>query len=572
MASPDSRGLPPGQIVKRILNETNPGWLEHQNRIGRYDKAYEVYRGNTPNTAGMQAWQTKLFVKYGMQVIDQELANLVQGAPKAVCKPRRQDDILAARAMETVLGYYADHDHLPEKEPTVIAQALVYGVSPGKNCWLYREGKVSFNGYPQNVVVADRPTFIPWNVYDCWWDPYARDVDSASYVVLRDWLTKEELQAKRFNEDTGHGTYKNLDMLFNAGPGEQPPSTAQNNLIGQATNPYKDRFEILEIWRDNRLSVVGNRQVLLQDDVPPYWMPGKPVVISCSRPDLFKIEGISETELIDHLQQALHMVTNLRMDNLKFTVNRGMTYRESGIIDPDRLVIRPHFKWPVTDHDDVKWQEPPPLPKEAYQEEETLLGRMQYVTGISPYVTGAASTGTGVDQNTATGVSLLHESASRLLAYKANQIRLKTWQRTFEHWADLTKQYLSQEIAVAIEGPGNEKTWVELGPQELLGDYDVRIQAGEESLSRQQERAEAIALLNALAPFAQAGLVNLQPLLERVAYAYDMQDRSSLMPAPQQQLPPAAPQQMGQQAPTPYSLGGGMTPQPPQAILNGNAR
>jgi hypothetical protein len=571
---PDTRGLPPNQIVRHVLNETNPGWLDHQDRCTRYDRAYDVYRGHAPNTTGLQPWQTKLFVKYGMQVIDQLLANLVQGAPKAVCKPRREQDVMAARAMEIVLGYFADHDHLAEKEQTVIAQALIYGVSPGKTHWFYREEQVKVPGGQLPVVVADRPSFTPWNVYDCWWDPYACDVDNASYIVLRDWLTKTELLDRQYSEDTGQGVYRNLDKLFSVGPGEAPPVTSQNKLLTQPTNPYKDRFEILEIWRNNRVTVIGNRQVLLADGPSPYWMPGKPIVISNSRPDLFKIEGISETELVDHLQQALHMVTNLRMDNLKFTVNRGATYRESGIVDPDRLVIRPHFLWPVTDHDDIKWQDPPALPREAYQEEETLLGRMQYITGVSPYVTGASSTGTGVDQDTATGVTLLHESASRLLAFKANQIRLKTWQRTFEQWAELTKQFLTDQLAVAIEGPGNKTTWVELGPQEIMGDYDVRIQAGEESLSRQQERAEAIGILNALAPFAQAGLVNLQPLLEKVAFAYDMPDRTSLLPAPQQQQPPASPTMNGQipQAPTPFSLGNGVTPQPPQAVLAGNAR
>jgi len=569
------KGQPPGSVVKAALNETNPGWLEHGDRVNRYNRAYDVYRGNIAEPRSKPAWQTKLYVKYGMQVIDQLLANLIQGAPKAVCKPRRAEDQMAAKAMEILLSYYSDADHLAEKEQVVTAQALIYGVSPGKTHWYYREEEVKAPyGDSVKVVTADRPSFTPWNVYDCWWDPYARDVDCSSYVVLRDWLTKAELEKKRYNEDDGSGTYKNLDLLYSAGPGEQPPMTAQNKLMSQPVNPYKDRFEILEIWRDNRLTVIGNRQVLLSDGLNPYWMPGKPVVISCSRPDLFKIEGISETELVDHLQQAPHMVTNLRMDNFKFTVNRGASYREGGVLDPDRLVIRPHFLWPVTDHDDVKFHDPPPLPREAYQEEETLLGRLQYITGISPYVTGASSTGTGVDQNTATGVSLLHESASRLLSFKANQIRLKTWQRVFEQWADLTKQFLTEPQALAIQGPGSTVTWAQVGPQQVMGDYDVRIEAGEESLSRQQERAEAIALLNALAPFAQVGQINLQPLLEKVASAYDMPDNSSLFPQPQPQIPPAAPTngQVPPQAPAPFSLGGGITPQPAQAVFNGNAR
>lgn len=560
----------PAQVVRSTLNETNPGWLEHEQRVQRYNRAYEVYRGTVQPSASLKPWQTKLYVKYGMQVIDQLLANLIQGSPKGICKPRRQEDEAAARAMEVALQYYADMDHLAEKEQIVTAQALIYGASPAKNHWYYKESTVRTPLGDQTVVECDRPCFTPWNVYDCWWDPYARDVDCASYVVLRDWLTKAELQKKQYNEDTGQGQYKNLDLLFNSGDGQQPPDTSQNRLFPMPVNNYKGRFEILEVWRDNRLTVIGNRNVLLYDGPKPFWMPGKPVVISSSRPDLFRIEGISETELVDHLQQALHMVTNLRMDNMKFTVQRGATYREGGVLDPDRLVMRPAFLWPVTDHDDIQFQNPAPLPPEAYQEEETLLGRLQYITGVSSYVTGASSNATGVDQNTATGVSLLHESASRLLSYKANQIRMKTWQRTFEQWADLTKQFLTTPMSLQIEGPGNQKTWVELGPQDLMGDFDVRIQAGEEALSRQQERAEAIAILNALAPFAQQGLVNLQPLLERVAYAYDLPDRSSLLPGPQPQQPPAAPGVP--QAPQQFSLGGGVTPQPAQAILSGNAR
>jgi hypothetical protein len=575
------------QTVQRVLNQTNPGWLDHQDRMNRFNRAYDIYRGNVTPSKSLKPWQSQLYVKYGMQVIDQALVNIVQGAPKPICKPRREQDEFAAKAMEVVLSYYADKDHLPEKEPLVCAQALVYGVSPGKTFWYYREADKSVPVESQDpltgtaftdqqmrkVVESDRPCFVPWNVYDFWWDPYARDVESAQYVVFRDWLTKEQLEDRRFYEDLQVGTYRNLDHLFASGPGNFPPQTAQNNMIPQPTNPYKDRFEILEIWQDNHMTVVGNRQTLLYDGKKPFWMPGKPAVISNVRPDMFKIEGISETELIDHLQQALHMVTNLRMDNMKFTVMRGATYREGGVSDPNTLVMRPAFLWPVQDHDDVQFHDAPQLPPEAYQEEETLLGRLQYVTGISPYVTGA--TGTGVDQNTATGVTLLHESASRLLGFKANQIRLNTWQRVFEQWADLTRQFMTDQMSVQIQGQDGKDVWANIGPNEIMGDYDVRIEAGEEALSRQQERAEAIAILNALAPFAQAGLVNMKPLLEKVADSYNLKNRSALFPTPQPQAAPGG--QQAPNAPTPQMAGqnGSATmtmPQPAQAFMSGNAR
>jgi len=553
----------PAKVVQATINQINPGWQEHMLRVQRFDRAYDIYRGNVRNRGYVQtdqrkSWQTRLYVKYGMQVIDQCIANMIQGMPRAVCTPRRPQDEIASMAMGLLLGYFADRDHLAEKEEITIKQALIYGVSPAKNMWCYREGNRITQDGPVRVVEADRPTYIPWNAYDCWWDPYARNPDCSLYFVFRDWLTKEELLDRQYNEDTGIGQYQNLDLLFRSGPGMAPPQSAQNRIMGQGpggsggsgVNPYKDRFEILEVWRDDRLTVIGNRQVLLADGPKPYWMNGKPCVVSASRPDMFTIEGISETELVDHLQQALWMVTNLRMDNLKFTVMRGATYRET-LRDPSQLVMQPAFLWPVTDHDDIDFKDAPPLPREAYQEEEVLLGRLQYVTGVTPYVTGA--TGTGVDQNTATGVSLLSESASRLLTFKANQIRLNTWQRTFEQWADLTKQFLTNDMALKIEGPGNTYAWVTVSPEDIAGEFDVRIEAGSESLMRQQERSEAIAVLNAMAPFAQSGLVNIEPLLEKLAQAYDLSNLQGLFPkasqtpqaAPYQQPSPA---QLGQQA------------------------
>jgi len=557
----------PAQVVRETLNRINTGWLEHRNRIQRFDRAYEIYRGIVKPNQGAKPWQTRLYVKYGMQVIDQCIANMIQGMPRALCTPRRPEDEIASRAMSILLGYYGDQDHLAEKEEVVIKQALIYGASPGKNMWLYREGQRITPDGPVRVVEADRPTHIPWNAYDCWWDPYTRSPETSDYIVFRDWLTKDELQQRRYNEDTGIGQYQNLERLFASGPGFEPPQSSRNRL-NDTQNPYKDRFEILEIWRDARLTVMGNRQVLLADGPKPYWMNGKPCVISASRPDMFQIEGISETELVDHLQQALHMVTNLRMDNLKFTVMRGATYRET-LRDPSQLVMQPAFLWPVTDHDDIDFKDAPPLPREAYQEEEVLLGRLQYVTGVTPYVTGA--TGTGVDQNTATGVSLLTESASRLLTFKANQIRLNTWQRTFEQWADLTKQFLTQEMALKIEGPGDQYTWVSISPEDIIGEYDVRIQAGSESLLRQQERSEAIAVLNAMAPFAQAGLVNIEPLLEKLAGAYDLGNLQGLFPKQSPVSPPAAPTNQAPMAPQTTQLPNGLQ-RPPTVgeVMMGN--
>lgn len=577
------------EAVTRAIRETLPGCQEHQNRTLRFNRAYQIWRGTAGNRlpAQQRIWDSRMRIKYGMQVVDQTMVNVVQGVPKAVCTPRRPQDVQAAKAMEQILGYYTDLDHLVESEPAIVQQALVYGVSPAKNVWLYREKDVVRGWNPEanrwepgtaRIVQDDRPTMIPWDAYDCWWEPLAPDPDKAQYIVLREYASKDALEARRYNPDNKVGMLKNLDLLYQSGQTRVPQPTAQNTLLGYpsgTTDLHQNRFEIWEIWRDDRLTIIGNRTVLLYDGPKPYWMPGKPVVIGNSRPDFLRIEGISETELVDDIQQALWTHENLVMENLKMTVMRGATVRET-VPDIAQLVLRPNYLWPVTDHDDVHFQDPPPMAPEAYEQRSTLLGAMQYVTGINQSVAGTAQQGA---DPTATTTSTLYSAASKILEFKARLIATRVYQRSYEQWKDLTHQFLSAPMAVKLSGTALQENlkqggdgWAAYGPQEIYGDYDVRVQAGEESLNRGQKRAEAVAVANALAPYIQLFPALAKPIVEQVGLAYGWEDIDSVLDQVQQaaQAPPAAAPLPG--SPSPLTQNGAVVPQPMQALLAGNAR
>lgn len=541
-------------VVAAALRRTESGRKEHESRLRRYDHAYDVYRATPRQRQAQLPWQSKLRVPFAMQVIDTGLVNIVTGKPRIQVKPRRPEFELGAKAMQLALDYYVGEDHLVEKQPLFVQQGLIYGVTVAKNHWLYRETKRPVKTYSQNpidpagpplesvgmtnVVTQDGPSFEPWNIYHCYWEPGARDVDSAAYVVLQSYVSKDDLLRLRFNPQTNQGIYHNVDALIASGTAPQPKDTAQSRLLTLDSNRYKDKFLIEEIWTDDQLLVIGNRQILLRSQANPYWHGKKPVVITQTRPDLFEMVGISETETVDHLQQALHTVQNMRFDNLHLTVMRGITYREGGVTDPNMLELRPRFKWPVSDHDDIRPFEVQPLPPEAYNEENNLISRMQLVTGINPYISGADLQ--TVDQNTATGVTALQEVASRLLRFKAAQIQYKGYQRSFEMWGDMVQQFMDKPLALKVIGEANREQWIEVQPANLAGHFNYSIEGSEESLSRQQERGEAIALLNAFAPLAQLGIVNFKPILERVAAAYDFANPEQLFNQPAAQ-PQAAP-------------------------------
>lgn len=552
-------------LPEYIVNLTRYGKNEHDVRCREYDRCYDIYRAKY-TTDGVEPWQSKLRVPYAMQIIDTALVNVVNGRPRAKVLPRGPEDEAAAKAMQAALDYAVQEDHLVEKEPLFVQQALIYGVTAAKNKWVFektekmiRRQVIGQDGMPllitaeEEVVTRDGPTFEPWSVYDIWWDPDARDVDSAEYVVLRSYVGKDELRRLAVNEDAGTGVYHNVDELIALGTvASQQGGSAQDRL--NRSDKRKDKYELWEVWRKTRqglnVTVLGNKQVVLRDTPWNFLNGRKPLVITTCRPDLFEMQGISEIDLVDHLQQALHTVQNMRMDNLHLTVMQGFTFREGGVTDPNALELRPRFKWPVSDHDDVRPVQMPQLPREAYEEQSSLLSQMQLVTGINPYISG--SNMDSVDQNTATGVTVLSEVASRLLRFKAKMILEKGFQRTYEQWAALIQQLQDKPFWTRIIGEDGEVLWQQINPSDLGGNIDVVIEGSEESLSRQQERAEAVALLNAFAPFA--GSVNIGPVLERVGEAYNMPDLAKVMqpPAQQQQAVPApAPQAPAEPNPMP---------------------
>lgn len=546
--------------VTAILKETKPGLDEHRIRERRYDHAYEVWRAVPPKGQGPSSWSSRVRVKLAMQTIDTALVNMVSGnKPKCRVTARTPDWQQNEQAFSNVFDYFIDRDHIVEKEPLLVQSGLIYGIAVAKNDYIFTDQQTG-------------PCLTPWDIYDCWWDPNGRDVDTCTYVVLRSWPTKDYLLSNSCHATGDHdreqcdGIYHNVDELVAMGTGRPRTSTSQETFLGSQQNLRKDRYEVWEVWRDNRVTVIGNRTVLLRDDPNPHQHGKKPIVMASTRPDLHKIQGVPETELIDDIQQSFWHVHNLRLENEHLTVHRAITYREGGVVDPDALELKPRAKWGVTDHDDVRPFEVQPLPPEAYRETEDLLSLASLVTGINAFVSGGPQQ--GVDQNTATGVSVLSEVSSRLLRFKASRLRWNIWQRTYEQWGADIQQYMDEPLWVKLVGKGDTAPqWVQYSPADIEGEFDFALEGTDDSLSKQQDRQDSMALLNALAPFAQLGIVNMQPVIEKVARAFGFEHPEQLLNTPQQ--PQAAPFGPGPPGTPPNGAQPPMPNTPEQGIVPG---
>ncbi len=515
------------QLRDMLMQRTNPGLRAHTQRVHRYNAAYDIWRANPPKNTRLPKWRAQIRVPYAQASVDSALVNIVAGQPLCIVHPRHPDDEQGAKAMQAVLDYYVAEDHMVEKQPLFAQQALVYGITIAKNHWYYRENA-------GGEATVDRPCFEPWNAYDAWWDPNGRDVDSCEYIVLGSWQSKEQLLKRAYDPETGRG-YRNLDSLFAAGPPPNRPVSAQETFLGNVDTKRKDAFLVEEFWYDDKLIVIGNRSVVLQVMDNPYGF--KPIVIAQTRPDLFELAGISEIDLIRDIQAALQTLQNMTIDSLHVTVHPMFTLRDTSGLDPNLAQLRPGGIVPVSDHDDFRPMPMPPLDQNVYQERQRLMGDMERVTGITPYVQGTADTG---GDQTATTTTTLASAANQGLKFKAAQLHWRGYQRTFEQWGRMIQMFQTQPVWAKITGENGEPAWHAYGNGDIRGDFHYRLEGSEEALSKQTARQEALALLNTLTPYVQMGVVDAKTLIERVAQAFDVPNPESLFKQ-QPPPPPAAP-------------------------------
>ncbi|HXJ64134.1 MAG TPA: hypothetical protein VNN79_10300, partial [Actinomycetota bacterium] len=159
--------------------------------------------------------------------------------------------------------------------------------------------------------------------------------------------------------------------------------------------------------------------------------------------------------------------------------------------------------------------------------------------------------GGGYGGQTATGMSIVTSLAQKRFAAKKQQF---VWAkgRVGEQWCALNQQFIEKERLVPIIGREGATDWEEIHPQELQGVYAFETEMVDESMLRQERRAEKQSMLQVAvssAPvFAMTGQpLNLKAYMEDYLEEFGVQDTERYFSAKPQQLPMAG--QSGQPGP-----------------------
>jgi hypothetical protein len=125
----------------------------------------------------------------------------------------------------------------------------------------------------------------------------------------------------------------------------------------------------------------------------------------------------------------------------------------------------------------------------------------------------------------------------------------------------LAQEFMTGEQVARVVGKDGAPLWVTFDADYIKGEFDFEVEAGSTQPNNESfRRQSALQLVDALAPFAQAGVINMEKLAARVMqFGFGIKDPESyiMAPPPPPGADPNAPQGMPQDPNAPQ----GMQPQ-----------
>lgn len=576
-------------IVDYVLRLFHEDEGTHTTFVREADRRYRAYRGVLEDSAEAASFPVTATARYVFQVIETMAASLLDPRPrwKLRVAPRRADPANMAmyragtRANELLLNEQLSNDHFAEKQRTYALQGLITGITAGRSSWRYEEVQARSRQPYQHViehpvtgrpwlsvpmtrkvaeleVVHDDPTFEPKDIRDLIWQQGATSLQRSDRVTERDYYTFAEL--KRLEKA---GYFEKVDQLKESR--DVVTMTGANDREQGLTEEdrAKGRIEVLTMWfRDDsvegglRVVSIGNRKVLLRDRPAPFWLERLehpfPFIVCSSQPDLFKLPGISEVEVIKDIQDMLWSLASQRITNLQL-INNAVWLLDKNASEIDLYPGAQNF---VDDPQEVQQWSPNPIVATVSLEAEALLkSDLQNIPGASPALLGQQIDSGG--SQTATEVSLVTSLAQRRLGVKKLQYGW-SYMRMGEQWIALNQQYVTEDRSVSKLGPDGSQDFEEIRHEILQGHYRIAAEQLDESLIRQERRAEQTSKLqiavNGAGVFAASQTpLNLRRFMEDVLREYDVDDPDAYFtaatPAPIPGAPGAADAPPGQDGP-----------------------
>jgi len=157
-----------------------------------------------------------------------------------------------------------------------------------------------------------------------------------------------------------------------------------------------------------------------------------------------------------------------------------------------------------------------PVSGEQVNALQTILSMIREQTGLSEYLRGGAPRGV----QSATEAAVISQGDQLRLSDRREilEIAIRDLAR---YMYKLMRVHFTREMLIPIDKRASQ--WTKISPKEIRGEFDIQIETGSISpLDKSMEIGRATQVLNTLAPFIEAGIVKVRPMLQDALKAQEV--------------------------------------------------
>jgi len=552
---------------------TSKRWRREEGYDSTWRRLIDLYRGRHYEFASDE---DRLLVNIAFSTVNVIAPSVSVNYPKIAVNATKPDDAPKAIITEAVINYWWRHYKVKPEFRRAVKDFLVVGHGWLKCGYRYIEEEVVETGdepsdpdaegnevTPSIVVVEDRPFVERVSPFDMFIDPDATSMRDAKWIAQRIRRPMADVKAdKRYAKQA-------RDRVAPSSTSRFADETGRKKIHDDG-HSYVDIWEFYDV-RTKTMSVFaeGGDQFLIKPTQMPYAF-GHPFVMirNYDVPDHFYPMG--DLEAIEPLQRELNE-TRTQMMNHRKRFSRKYLFKESAFDSDGRSALESDYDnvlVPVASDESLSNVVAPfpavITPPEFYNQSEMIQGDVEQITGVSEYQRGALPE----IRRTATEAAIMQDAANARAADKLATIEGAIVEVAVR-MVQLAQQYMTGQQVARVTGKDGVPMWVTFDRDYISGDFDFEVEAGSTAPNNESfRRQSALQMVDAMAPFASAGVINVERLAAHVLqFGFGIKNPGEFIQAvPNAQVAPeAVPSQMPVPMPEPPPVGPAGVAAPPAA-------
>lgn len=509
------------KLLGKYLKMFTESWeYAQQNYHETWENNWKLYRNirtkrNHPGTI-------EAFVPMVNSTVNTIVATLFNSNPTVKYIPNHPDQEADTAVLNEIYQDFARKDGWALKNKINGRQ----GVITGNYCAYYEWQPDADGGFVHKEIIPVRDMVI---------DPQSHTTDDARYIGRRFFATKKELkEALIYDAKSGKmvNRYKDIDEIT-SGEGAEGGGTVdsesdkvkKDQALGATAPGNADMVELIEIWTPERVAVIANRSILIEERENPHYalMRSKfeqrklehelqralvlesdgidigefdekfssknarllPFAHGCEYQDVSLVYGSSDVDIIADEQELLNTMTELNVEAIMYQLfpERQIDPRYAGKIDD--LSPAPGKVYPLP-AGAATWLPAPNIPTNAFAERNNLKAEIRESASVSEVSKGITST----DSMTATEIKATLAQADIRIQEKARNLADGFFFQEAKICFKLLQLYADDNYMVRTIGDAGVE-WQEVDMSRFMGDYTPMVTLDVEHRLEQAEKQEA---------------------------------------------------------------------------------